>query len=271
MNPLGLLQGDYRVFPNREIGLRLLEEAALNAWPSLETVYYDGWLLRFADGFTRRANSVNPVYSSMLPAAVKVRHCEALYASRGLPSVFKMTPFSEPQGLDDLLETYGYRRAGVTSVQTLALDSLKWTTISENLTIREKPDEEWLANYCLFNGVSDARRALMERMLAAVIPTTAYAMLRNGGEPVALGLAVRERDLVGLFDITTAPDMRGRGFGTQLIGALLEWGAQEGARHAYLQVMLSNSPALALYDKFGFAEVYRYWYRVKELTATQPG
>ena len=37
-----------------------------------------------------------------------------------------------------------------------------------------------------------------------------------------------------------------------------------GAQGAYLQVMLNNPPALALYQRLGFAEAYRYWYRVKE-------
>jgi len=37
---------------------RLIEELTLNAWPPLETLLFDGWILSFSDGYTRRANSV---------------------------------------------------------------------------------------------------------------------------------------------------------------------------------------------------------------------
>ena len=42
--------------------IRYLEELALNAWTSIQTVVYDGWLIRFSNGYTKRANSVNPIY-----------------------------------------------------------------------------------------------------------------------------------------------------------------------------------------------------------------
>jgi len=68
---------------------------------------------------------------------------------------------------------------------------------------------------------------------------------------------------LGLFDIITDEGQRRRGYGRQLMQGLLAWGKQQGARSAYLQVMLNNPPALALYAGLGFREVYRYWYRVK--------
>ena len=38
-----------------------LEELAMNAWPAIQTYLYDGWIVRFANGYTKRANSVTAV------------------------------------------------------------------------------------------------------------------------------------------------------------------------------------------------------------------
>ena len=82
---------------------RRIEEAALNAWPALQQILFDGWILRFSKGYTKRANSVNPLYASRLDVGEKVDACEKLYAEKGLRPVFRLTPFSSPPDLDQVL------------------------------------------------------------------------------------------------------------------------------------------------------------------------
>jgi ribosomal protein S18 acetylase RimI-like enzyme len=47
------------------------------------------------------------------------------------------------------------------------------------------------------------------------------------------------------------------------MSSLVEWGRQQGAKTAYLQVMASNQAAINLYESLGFREHHRYWYRRK--------
>jgi ribosomal protein S18 acetylase RimI-like enzyme len=100
-------------------------------------------------------------------------------------------------------------------------------------------------------------------MLGHLVPQGGFISLRHGGQVVACGMGVVQEGFVGLFDIVTAAGFRKRGFGRQIVLDLLAWGKRRGAHTAYLQAMLDNGPALRLYSKAGFREVYRYWYRVK--------
>ena len=65
---------------------------------------------------------------------------------------------------------------------------------------------------------------------------------------------------MGIFDVVTAADWRGRGLASALIAAQLADAYSRGARVAYLQVRADN-PARRIYERFGFATVYEYWYR----------
>ncbi len=244
--------------------IRALEELSLNAWPCLQTVHYDGWLLRFAEGYTRRANSVNPLYPSTLGVEEKIRYCEAVYTARGQDTVFKLTEAARPEGLDTVLAGLGYIHDAPTSVQVCELSDLQLPD-SANVTLSEQISEDWLADFCRLNAVNARHIPTMARMLNSIVPERAFTRLRAGAETVAVGLAVLERGYIGLFDIVTAPPYRNRGYGRQLMLHLLGWGRGRGAARAYLQVMRNNAPALRLYDRLGFREVYGYWYRMKRL------
>ena len=94
-------------------------------------------------------------------------------------------------------------------------------------------------------------------------PTPPTAPLASASQRVLPGLlAVADGDYLGLFDITTAFEHRRKGYGLELTSALLAWGKSMAARYAYLQVMTNNYPALNLYGRLGFHDIYDYWYRV---------
>ena len=55
-----------------------------------------------------------------------------------------------------------------------------------------------------------------------------------------------------ITNIATAPDHRGLGLGTAVMGALVEKARELGLFEISLEVRESNAPAIALYEKFGF-------------------
>jgi len=77
---------------------------------------------------------------------------------------------------------------------------------------------------------------------------------------LASGYAGCDGDWVGLGGLWVDPDHRRQGLGLAVVGALIDWGAAQGATTAYLQVLADNEPAIALYDRLGFREHHRYRY-----------
>jgi N-acetylglutamate synthase len=239
-----------------------LEEMSLNALPALQTCYYDGWVVRFADGYTKRANSVNPLYESHADVEAKVAYCEAMYAVRKQPTVFKMTPLSNPKLLDDFLAKRNYREELGASVQLLDLARLEKPT-EGRVTLSTSASEVWLSAYFRLNNLQERYLPTMRTILSNIAPQKCLAAVYDNGSIAAMGLAVLDQNYLGLFDIVTEPSLRLKGYGYQLLLYLLNWGKANGADYAYLQVMPNNEPALRLYEKLGFREVYQYWYRVK--------
>jgi GNAT superfamily N-acetyltransferase len=247
--------------------IRSLEEVSLNAWPSIQTMLLDGWVLRFGNGYTRRANSVNPLYPSTEETVAKIRTCEQLYGVRGLRSVFKITPVSQPQGLDAVLATAGYQHEAATSVQLLDLNG-RCDEIASDVVLYDDVTEEWFEAYCAMSDVSQQLHSVARQLLGLLVPPRRLALLRRGDQAIACGLGVLQGAFLGLFDIVVAEEARHQGHARRLVGSLLAWGEGEGAGTAYLQVMLANKPALSLYARLGFQESYQYWYRVKSVQST---
>jgi GNAT superfamily N-acetyltransferase len=240
-----------------------LEELAMNAWPALQTVLYDGWIVRFANGYTKRANSVTPLYPGMLAVEEKIDWCEQHYQQAGLRPTFRLTQATETDELDTALAHREYERIDTTSVQTMNLGQ-ETAVLSPHASLFSEPEgrTEWLQLFHKLDGGlhSDDRTHL--QMLGNIRGEAGYMVLTVEGKVVACGLGVVERGWLGIFDVVTAVSHRNKGYGAELMQSLLAWGQTNNAHHTYLQVMTNHPAALNLYAKLGYKEQYQYWYRV---------
>jgi ribosomal protein S18 acetylase RimI-like enzyme len=247
--------------------LRLLEELSLNALPPLQSLHYDGWELRFssgANGYPRRANSIQMLYPSMLPLEEKVAHCEALYRARGQRTVFKMT-LAAPDGLDALLRARGYVFDAPTSVRTLDLERFDaQPEAGIEVQIETEMSGSWYADFARLNENDPLRAATTRQLLERLAIPSAFVRLCRDGETVALGRGALEHGWIGFYEIVTDERYRQQGLGRQLMLNILKWGKDNGARNAYLQVMTENTPAVRLYSSLGFTMQYEYWYLQKQ-------
>jgi ribosomal protein S18 acetylase RimI-like enzyme len=238
-----------------------IEEASLNAWPALQQILFDGWILRFSKGYTKRANSINPLFSSSMNLDEKVAICEKLYAERDLQPVFRLTPFSSPSDLDQVLESRGYRKIDPTLVLYLDLKNHNIQP-APSAELHDEGLDDWIEVFCRFRQSPVEKHQTHKEILQAIPSQRFLATISDSGQTVACGLGVLENGYFGLFDLITDPQQRNKRYGTKLVSSLLSWAQENGALYAYLQVMSNNQPARRLYAKFGFEETYRYWYRI---------
>lgn len=252
-----------------------IEEIALNTWPAEQSLLLEGWILRTAAGYTKRSNSVNPLYrpnheETELELNRKISMAEKYYAEAGLDTVFKITPFIQPAALDGMLEGQGYVIAEPSSVRLRELKQLPQPTGRHTLSIMDKLTEAWLDAFAELTGLQPGNRNTLRRMLGSSYLRQGYALLLKEGVPVACGLGVIQHGVVALYDIVTAKAHRRQGLAEEMLLGLLHWSREQGADKAFLQVVQANSGASALYDKLGFREIYSYWYRAKALKKGTP-
>jgi ribosomal protein S18 acetylase RimI-like enzyme len=241
------------------------EDAGLNASAPPQQRWFDGWLVRFSPGKAKRARCINAVARGQTPLDDKLGYARALYAEAGLPLLVRVTPFTRPAALDVELQARGMRRLDDTRVM-----------IAPDLTNLAAPawpgglQAEAVGHPAFAHAVGELRgsplaqrQAHAQRLELSPVPFHGL-VLRHDGELLACAQRAGEAGLVGLYDVCTAPAQRGRGWARRLCVELLRQAHAEGARAAYLQVEVDNTPARALYTKLGFADAYAYHYRTDD-------
>lgn len=236
-----------------------LESRLVNAWPSFEYQVFDGWLLRLAKGYSKRANSASPLVPGARLDEALVDHLCARFIAANVRPTFRLTSLEAPE-TDALLADRGFRLIEPTLALTREVP--EDCTLDAAVTLEPKVSPRWVRETAQSYGGDKADDRVLIEIVSRIRETAVFATLSLDDRHVAWGLAVAERGYVGLFDIVVAPDLRGIGLGRRLVASLMAWGRDAGARIAYLQVREDNAVARALYESFGFAPAYRYTHRV---------
>jgi ribosomal protein S18 acetylase RimI-like enzyme len=243
--------------------LSRIEDAGLNASAPPQQRWVDGWLVRFSPGKAQRARCINAVAPGRLALSEKLAQCQTLYRSAGLRMIFRITPFSYPLNLDDWLAQRGYQRFDDTRVMVCRSLPRPPQEAAPDGTEFESVNSEAYAHIVgEFRGTGLAgRQAHAERLHYSPVPYQGTVLRAADGTVLACGQFAIEAELVGLYDVFTAPALRGRGLSRRLCAYLLGQAREQGARCAYLQVDADNHAARAVYRRLGFADGYAYHYR----------
>ena len=248
--------------PDRLISI--VEEQSLNAWPAHRTLLYDGWQLRFADGFTRRANSVQPLFPGRRPLDRRVHVCEAIYRSLGQPAIFRITPHVNPPSLDAFLGKRGYRREGSTAVLIKKIGARTEKQVDAIVRLEETLTTPWFEGICTLHGYNSEDARALEKILERIVTRTVFVRIESASRIVAAGFGVLQETSVGLFELIVDEEQRRRGLGRTLLSAIETWAAGSGATRVYLQLDDANKAGKAFYEEAGFVPLYHYWYRLRE-------
>lgn len=219
--------------------------------------------MRFANGYTKRSNSINPIYNSTISLQVKLDFCEKEYAHFNLPVVYKLTPDSQPKALDKALNKRGYITRDETSVRILNMDNY-YQQETGNIHIATEFSDFWINGFLKCSGTNDNDQVTAKNMLNNIMSEVVCVTKLVDDKVIGRGFGVIERDHMGIFDIIIDKSYRNNGYGKDIMNSILNTAAKKGVKMAYLQVVVGNVPAEKLYESLGFQEEYKYWYRVKK-------
>jgi GNAT superfamily N-acetyltransferase len=243
---------------HRRLGAEQADRIVLPGWRPEDSEPLGDWVLRAAGGFSSRANSVLALGDPGLALPEAVGRVAEWYADRSLAPRAHVHP--------DGPAARAFADAGWTTYESTYLMLGSVAQVVRRLgTTEVEPrhdgsvDAGWLATDERAARFGDHARAVLEA------GEVTFATVRDEDDAVvARGRGAFHDDWVGVSSLWTRPDRRGTGLGTAVLGSLLDWGAERGARTTYLQVVAANESARSLYEARGYEVHHRYDYLVSD-------
>jgi ribosomal protein S18 acetylase RimI-like enzyme len=239
-----------------------VQRISSHGWRALEVERMGGWRLRAAAGFTGRANSVLPLGRPGLPFDRALAYVQGWYAERSIAPLFQL-PLPFASEVADQLASRGWAVRDSTHVMVGDLAAtLEWLGAPRRplppVQILDVPTPAWLASY---------------HYRGSTFPPAGYQVLTNheragfatvaeGGRVLAIARGAINDGWVGLAAVEVDEAHRRQGLGRHVVGGVLRWAQEQGARHVSLQVAETNEAGKALYRGLGLVYHHSYDYRM---------
>lgn len=229
-----------------------LQRLADTAEPGVERGHLGGWVLRAGGPSSEPVSAALALGDPGTSVTQALAAVQAFYRARALaPAILVVLPLHGPEdpapGLDPTLADRGWvlERAGL-----MATADLRATPPRPDRRVHLRPVPAH-AGPGWQRPTGPGPTHVPEQVLATV----------GDGVEVARGRGVLVRDWVGVSGLEVAAQEGDPGLGAAVLGQLLAWGAERGARWAYLRVRQDDAPVLATSAAAGFTPHHRYHVR----------
>jgi N-acetylglutamate synthase len=232
------------------------EERIVNCWPALETMLIGDWVVRFAKGYSGRANAATAIRPGAGMDGKTLAHIVGLYRAAGITPRIRMTPLVDP-GFAAALAKAGWRNDSVSN--GMIRESGRFAAApNPRLVIAPGPESQWIEGVCARQPPGKQDRETFRAMMGALRVTAGFATIHHDGRAVGFALGAVDRGYLEIGSVIIDAASRGQGLGRAIVSGLLAWGGAQGASRAFLQVDAANAAAIALYRSLGYRDLYRY-------------
>lgn len=254
------------------MNIRQLEKASFDSWPALQDVAINGGVLRYANGVSKRANSLVLNCEQLPHPSALIDRAEQFYRSKNRSVIVRICaqqvsiPNAKPCThliLDAELATCGYEVIDETAVMVRSSNENENSEITLQNQAEEVSVMEWLKGHYVLKNLPEVDFEIHFLMLKKLkIPSSFMVVRDDDSEIIATGFATLSGCAVGIYGLATHVNYQRQGVATGLLKSLEKWGQRFNAKMLYLQVESSNAAALGLYQKLGFTKKTNYWYRI---------
>ncbi|MFX0143643.1 MAG: GNAT family N-acetyltransferase [Candidatus Hodarchaeota archaeon] len=253
--------------------IKHLQEILMNVWPAHHYYFFKGWILRFTQGITARANSVFPLsYTGTVDTIDKdINFVEEAYNAYDLPAIFTIPDYFEPKSLDMKLLEHGYKQSGcITYTMTTSLQELSKKEINKEFTYlihseRLNKYSKFLAKYSHRN--QEAQKVLDTLYNRIVIPEKRFIFVEYKNKVIGTLAGILDpRGFLYIVDVLVHPDFRRQKIATSMFFKTVnELSISYDIKTIWLQVETENKEAMNLYTNIGFKRAYSYYYLEKSI------